>query len=60
MRKAKPVNKKLRTFLGLWWIEPIEETLKDLGIVPYRHVPQEPLPAKVPPGIKPNIQRTGN
>ena len=59
MRKAKPVNKRLRRFLGLWWIEPIEETLKDLGIVPYRHIPREPLP-KVPTGFKPSIQRTGN
>ena len=59
MRKAKPVNKELRKLLGLWWIEPTMETLKDLGIVPYRHVSRAPLP-KVRPGFKPNIQRTGN
>jgi len=57
--KARPVNKKLRKFLGLWWIEPIEETLKERGIVPYRHVPQGQVP-KLPPGFKPNIRRTGN
>ena len=59
MGKAKSVNKKLRKFLGLWWIEPIEETLEERGIVPYRHVPRAPVP-RLPPGYKPTIQRTGN
>jgi hypothetical protein len=59
MTRAKKVNKRLRKFLGLWWIEPIEETIKELRIAPYRHVPRRPAP-KLPPGFKPNIQRTGN
>ncbi len=59
MRKARPVDKKLRKFLGLWWIEPIDETIKDLGLVPYRHVSRKPLP-ETPSGFKPNIQRTGS
>ena len=54
--KARPVNKKLRKFLGLWWIEPIEETLKERGIVPYKHVPQKPLP-RLPAGYKSRITR---
>ena len=54
--KARPVNKKLRKFLGLWWIEPIEETLKERGIVPYKHVPQEPLP-RLPAGYNSRITR---
>jgi hypothetical protein len=57
--KTKKVNKKLRKFLGLWWIEPIEETLRERGIVPYKHVPQGPV-GKLPAGFKPNIERTGN
>jgi hypothetical protein len=50
------VNKKLRKFLGLWWIEPIEETIKDLGLVPYKHVPAGP-PPKFRSGFKPVITR---
>ena len=56
MNKTKKVNKRLRKFLGLWWIEPIEETLKERGIVPYKHVPKEPL-TKLPAGYKSRITR---
>jgi len=59
MKRSRKVNKRLRKFLGLWWIEPIEETIQELGKVPYRHVPQAPVP-KLPPGFKPTTLRTGN
>ena len=53
----KKVNKKLRKLLGLWWIEPIEETLKETGKPIYRHVPSPPM-KKMPEGFKPRIERT--
>jgi hypothetical protein len=59
MRKARPVDKKLRKFLGLWWIEPIDETIKDLGLVPYRHVRRKPLPG-MPSAFESNTQPTGS
>jgi hypothetical protein len=49
MNRTKKVSKRLRKFLGLWWIEPIEETLKERGIVPYRHFPQGPAQVLIDP-----------
>jgi hypothetical protein len=58
MKRSKNVNKRLRKFLGLWWIEPIEETIQELGKVPYRHVPSRPLPP-LQAGCKPRVTRVG-
>ena len=52
----RKVNKKLRRFLGLWWIEPIEETLREIGKPVPRQVPSRPM-TKLPEGFKPRIER---
>lgn len=56
MRRPMKVNKKIRKPLGLWWIEPIEETIRERGLIPYKHVPPGPRP-KFGPGPKPVITR---
>jgi hypothetical protein len=53
----KKVNKKLRKFLGLWWIEPIEDTLKEMGKKPYKWVPPQPFRKLRPGNFKPTITK---
>jgi hypothetical protein len=57
---AKKVNKELRKFLGLWWIEPIEATIREMGRVPYRHVPRQPCKKFRPGDYRPIVEPTGN
>jgi hypothetical protein len=52
----KRVTKKLRRRLGLWWIEPIDETLRELGKPVPKHIPSPPM-KKMPEGFKPRIER---
>jgi len=55
----KRLSKKLRKRLGLWWIEPIEETLREMDA----KVPPVPQPAPsitLPSGFKPVIVPTGS
>ena len=54
------VNKNLRKFMGLWWIEPIEETIREMGRVPYKPVPKLPCRKFRPGNPRPKIEPTGN